>query len=62
MRVGMHEMHALRVRGFFHDNDSDNRYDPRVIICRQERFGCHCGHDAHGVFLNVKLKGVFSYA
>ena len=21
MRVGMHEMHALRVRGFFHDND-----------------------------------------
>ena len=24
MRVGMHEMHALRVRGFFHDNDSDS--------------------------------------
>ena len=21
MRVGMHEMHALRVRGFFHGND-----------------------------------------
>ena len=21
MRVGMHEMHALQVRGFFHDND-----------------------------------------
>ena len=25
MRVGMHEMHALRVRGFFHDNDNGRR-------------------------------------
>ena len=25
MRVGMHEMHALRVRGFFHGNDRGNR-------------------------------------
>ena len=31
MRVGMHEMHALRVRDFVHDNDGGRR-DQRDIL------------------------------
>ena len=43
MRVGMHEMHALRVRGIFRDNDVEiwgaGWNGPAWVIIRRGRWG-----------------------
>ena len=45
MRVGMHEMHALRVRYFFHDKDRGGRQLPAPALQEKTKiYPQNCKH------------------